>query len=167
MHRQWTHACRAAGCALLLSLFATVAHAEVFRAGEVQVEQPWSQELPPNAPTVAVYFVIRNQSMNGEQLVAADTPIAGQAQLHQHLSQDGMMKMQQLQAVTIPPSGRAVFAPMAFHVMLLDIRDRSVLLEGQHFPLTLHFANAGAMTVQVEVLRQAPAAESSTQHEGH
>ena len=45
--------------ALLLPVF-SAANAEDYKAGDLEVSNPWSQELPPNAPTVAAYFVIHN-----------------------------------------------------------------------------------------------------------
>ena len=38
--------------ALLLPVF-SAANADDYKAGDLLVSTPWSQELPPNAPTVA------------------------------------------------------------------------------------------------------------------
>jgi copper(I)-binding protein len=151
--------------ALLLGLPSAHAEEHQYKAGDLSIVTPWSQELPPNSPTVAVYFVLRNLGINDDTLTSVDTPIAATAQLHQHVSQDGMMKMQQVQGVIIPANGRAVFAPMNFHVMLLDIKDRSALLAGKTFPVTLHFEKAGDFVVNVEVLKQAPADETQPSHD--
>ena len=153
-------------CACVLMLLAVAAQGEVrqYKAGDLLIVEPWAQELPPNAPTVAVYFELRNRGLDDDTLTSVDTPIAGDAQLHQHTSQDGMMKMQQVQGVTIPASGHAVFAPMAFHVMLLDLKLSSPLQAGQHFPLTLHFAKAGDFVVEVQVLTQAPVQDDAGEH---
>jgi copper(I)-binding protein len=105
---------------------------------------------------VAAYFVISNHGTFPDRLVSVDTPIAGSAQLHQHLHQDGMMKMQQLDSLQINPEEDAVFAPMSYHVMLLDLRDDAPRAEGEHFPLTLHFEKAGDVTVDVPISRAAP-----------
>jgi len=150
----------------LLVLLSTEVYAEPreYKAGDLLIVEPWAQELPPNAPTVAVYFELRNRGLDDDTLTSIDTPIAGDAQLHQHINQDGMMKMQQVQGVTIPASGHAVFAPMAFHVMLLDLKLSSPLQAGQHFPLTLHFAKAGDFVVEVQVLTQAPAQDDADEH---
>jgi copper(I)-binding protein len=45
-----------------LLLPACFANAHEYKAGELEIAHPWSQELPPNAPTVAAYFVIHNQA---------------------------------------------------------------------------------------------------------
>lgn len=133
------------------------ANADDYQVAELTIASPWSMELPPNAPTVAAYFVIHNNGQNPDRLLSVETPIAGLAQLHEHVHANGLMKMQQVQNVEIAAGGDAVFAPMGYHVMLLELKDKSALTEGQTFPLTLHFEKSGDFTVQVPVLKQPPA----------
>ncbi|MBD8708113.1 copper chaperone PCu(A)C [Pseudomonas sp. CFBP 13711] len=143
---------------IALALPAGFVEAQDYTKGQLTVAQPWSMALPPNAPTVAAYFVITNKGPDADRLEAVDSPIAGAAQLHQHVSQDGLMKMQHVETVNIPAGGTVTFAPMAYHVMLLDLKDRTRLIDGQTFPLTLHFQKAGDLTVDVAVLKQPPVA---------
>ena len=140
--------------ALLLSTCVVDAHE--YEKGQLAIAHPWSMELPPNAPTVAAYFVIKNGGADADRLLSVDSPIAGTAQLHEHVHQDGLMKMQQVDTVSIPANGTVTFAPMAYHVMLLDLKDRSTLTTGQRFPLILHFEKAGDVTVEVAVQKEAP-----------
>lgn len=123
---------------------------------QLSVTAPWSMELPPNAPTVAAYFIINNAGPGADRLISVDSPIAGAAQLHEHVSKDGLMKMQRVETVDVPAGGTVTFAPMAYHVMLLELNDRSKLITGQSFPLTLHFEKTADMTIQVLVQKQAP-----------
>ncbi len=140
--------------ALLLPV--SFAQADQYKVGELTIAQPWSMELPPNAPAAAAYFVIHNSGQQPDRLVSVDTPIAATAELHEHVHANGLMKMQQVPAVDIPPGADATFAPMGYHVMMLDLKDKSSLIEGAQFPLTLHFEKSGNITVQVVVLKQAP-----------
>lgn len=145
--------------ALLLAallLPASFAGAHEYKADELQIAHPWSQELPPNAPTVAAYFVISNTGKNADRLLGVDSPIAGKAELHEHVVQGDLMKMQQVPSVEIAPGAQVTFAPMAYHVMLLELKDRSLLSDGKRFPLTLHFERAGDVSVEVAVQKQAP-----------
>jgi copper(I)-binding protein len=146
---------------LLPACFAT---AHEYTVGDLQIAHPWSQELPPNAPTVAAYFVIKNTGKSADRLVAVDSPIAGVAQLHEHVKSGELMKMQQVQSVDIPAGAEATFAPMAYHVMLMELKDRSLLQDGKRFPLTLHFEKAGNVTVEVAVQKKAPADSQSQEH---
>ena len=147
-----------------LLLPACFANAHEYKVGELEIAHPWSQELPPNAPTVAAYFVIHNQGKTADRLLSADTPIAGEAQLHEHVMQNDMMKMQHVPSVEIPAGGEVTFAPMAYHVMLLNLKDRSLLTDGKRFPMTLHFEKAGDVKVDVAVQKQAPDGMSAHAH---
>ena len=149
--------------ALLLPVCAA-ANAEDFKVGELVVSEPWSQELPPNAPTVAAYFIIKNTGDTADRLLSADTPIAEKAEIHEHVMQGDLMKMQRVPTVDVPAGGTVTFAPMAYHVMLFNLKDRSLLQDGKRFPLTLHFEKAGAVQVDVNVQKQAPGASKETSH---
>ncbi|MFJ4250196.1 copper chaperone PCu(A)C [Pseudomonas sp. NPDC089741] len=147
-----------------LLLPACFAHAHEYKAGQLEIAHPWSQELPPNAPTVAAYFVIHNAGQTADRLLSVDSPIAPEAQLHEHVMQGDLMKMQQVPSVEIPAGGNVTFAPMAYHVMLLNPSDRSLLSDGKSFPLTLHFEKAGDVTVEVSVQKKPP---KTTQAHAH
>jgi copper(I)-binding protein len=140
----------------VLLLPACFANAHEYKAGELEIAHPWSQELPPNAPTVAAYFVIHNKGNTADRLLSVDSPIAGVAQLHEHVMQNDLMKMQHVPSVEIPAGGEVTFAPMAYHVMLLELKDRSLLSDGKHFPLTMHFEKSGDVTVDVSVQKKPP-----------
>ena len=143
---------------------ACFAHAHEYKAGELEIAHPWSQELPPNAPTVAAYFVIHNTGKTADRLLSVDSPIAPEAQLHEHVMQGDLMKMQQVPSVAIPAGGNVTFAPMAYHVMLLNPTDRSLLSDGKRFPLTMHFEKAGDVTVEVAVQKKPPETTKAHAH---
>jgi copper(I)-binding protein len=141
--------------ALLCTSFAAMAHE--YEVGELHIDHPWSREMPPTAPTAAVYFIIHNKGASADRLLSVETPVAGKAEMHEHIDQNGLMKMQQVQFVTVPAGGEATFAPMAYHVMLFNLKQQGK--DGERFPLTLHFEKAGEVTVQVAVQKDAPAAD--------
>ncbi|RON10531.1 copper resistance protein CopZ [Pseudomonas brassicacearum] len=147
-----------------LLLPACFANAHEYKAGELEIAHPWSQELPPNAPTVAAYFVIHNNGKTADRLLGVASPISGKAELHEHVKQNDLMKMQQVPSVEIPAGGDITFAPMAYHVMLLELKDRSLLHDGKRFPLTLHFEKSGDVTVEVAVQKQPPAGTEEHKH---
>ncbi|MGF6151362.1 copper chaperone PCu(A)C [Pseudomonas fluorescens] len=147
-----------------LLLPACFANAHEYKAGELEIAHPWSQELPPNAPTVAAYFVIHNNGKSADRLLSVASPIAGKAELHEHVMQNDLMKMQQVPSVEIPAGGDITFAPMAWHVMLLELKDRSLLRDGKRFPLTLHFEKSGDVTVEVAVQKQPPVGTEAHMH---
>jgi len=139
-----------------LLLPACFANAHEYTVGELEIAHPWSQELPPNAPTVAAYFMIHNNGKTADRLLSVDSPISAVAELHEHVMQGDLMKMQQVPSVDIPAGGNVMFAPMAYHVMLVNLKDRSLLSDGKRFPLTMHFEKAGDVTVEVSVQKKPP-----------
>lgn len=126
-----------------------------YQVGELQIEHPWSREMPPVAPTAAAYFILHNQGAAADRLLGVASPVAGKAELHQHLHEDGVMKMQQVQDVVVPAAGEARFEPMGYHVMLFNLK--RPLKEGERFPLSLTFEKAGTVEVEVLVQKEPPA----------
>ena len=57
--------------------------------------------------------------------------------------------MRRVISIDIPAGKETVFSPNGFHVMLTDLK--APLKAGEQVPLTLQFANAGAITVTVTV----------------
>ncbi|MEX6504104.1 copper chaperone PCu(A)C [Pseudomonas zhanjiangensis] len=149
---------------LLAALLGTslLANAHEYSLGQLHIEHPWSRAMPPVAPTAAAYFVVHNQGRQADRLLGAETPLAAKAELHQHLHADGVMKMQQVQAVEIPAGGEVQFAPMAYHVMLFGLQRQAQA--GERFPLTLHFEKAGDLQVEVAVQEEAPMTDKAEAH---
>jgi len=123
---------------------------------EMLLVHPWSREMPPVAPTAAAYFVVHNKGSEADRLLSVSTPVAGKAELHEHVHADGVMKMQQVQDVVIPAGGEVKFEPMGYHVMLFGVKQQ--LKDGERFPMTLRFEKAGEVQVEVAVQKDAPAA---------
>lgn len=142
------------------SLFA---NAHDYSVGNLHIEHPWSRAMPPVAPTAAAYFVVHNKGSDADRLLSASTPMAGKAELHEHIHADGLMKMQQVQNVEIPAGGEVKFEPMGYHVMLFNLKQQAK--DGERFPLTLTFEKAGAVEVEIAVHKDAP--EGSAHGEGH
>ncbi|MDP2244345.1 copper chaperone PCu(A)C [Pseudomonas sp.] len=135
------------------SLFA---NAHDYSVGNLHIEHPWSRAMPPVAPTAAAYFVVHNKGSDADRLLSASTPVAGKAELHEHIHADGLMKMQQVQNVEIPAGGEVKFEPMGYHVMLFNLKQQAK--DGERFPLTLTFEKAGAVEVDIAVHTDAPEA---------
>lgn len=146
---------------LALMLGCGLAHAESVRAGDLSIENIWSREMPPVAPTAAAYFVIRNQGGEADTLLSASTPVAGRAELHEHVAHGEMMKMQQVSKIEIPAGAAVELKPMGYHVMLFDLKQQA--RAGDTFSLTLEFSKAGKVELQVPV-KNAEQMKGAEQH---
>ncbi len=132
------------------------AWAHDYSLGQLQIEHPWSRAMPPVAPTAAAYFVVRNSGDSPDRLIEVSSPVAAKAEFHQHLHEDGVMKMQQVLSVAVPAEGEVRFEPMGYHVMLFGLKHQAV--DGERFPLTLTFEKAGTVELEVAVHKDPPAA---------
>lgn len=148
------------------TLLSVQALAHDFTAGDIHIIHPWSRALPPVAPTGAAYLVLENKGDEADRLLGASSPIAGRVELHEHVHQDGLMKMQQIDSVAIAPDTQVEFKPGGNHFMLFDMQQP--LVEGGSYPLTLHFEHAGEVEIDVKVTGEsAPAAPASHDAHGH
>lgn len=148
-----------------LLLPASFASAHEYTKGDLHIAHPWSLQLPPNAPNVAAYFIIDNKGKQDDRLLSVDTPISDRSELHEHVMTGDVMRMQQVPNVAVPAGGQVVFSPSAYHVMIMQPKDRSLLGDGKRFPLTLHFEKAGDITVEVAVQKQPPEGSDEHQHQ--
>ena len=90
--------------ALLLAallLPAGFASAHEYNVGNLHIAHPWSLALPPNAPNVAAYFVIDNKGAEDDRLLSVETPVSDRAELHEHVMNGDVMRMQQVQNLSL------------------------------------------------------------------
>ena len=71
------------------------------------------------------------------------------AGLHETVLQDGVMKMQHVDALDIPANGQLRMKPGGYHIMLMGLA--KPLKEGDEIELTLIFEKAGEMKVKAKV----------------
>lgn len=153
--------------ALLLAVSLPAEAAEI-KTGAITVTQAWARATSA-ANTVGIAFVtLGNSGTEAETLTAAASPVAARVEFHRHVHADGMMKMQPQQTVDVAAGKRVEFNPGGLHLMLVDLKQQ--LKPGLTFPLTLTFAKAGAVTVDVTVEgagAAAPAAMDHSMHDAH
>jgi len=116
--------------------------------GSLSVLEPWARATPPGATVGGAFLVIENPGA-ADQLLRIESPVSGTVEMHQTSMKDGMMQMREVKSLTVPAHGQVRFAPGGLHVMLLGLKHP--LVEGQHFPMTLVFQNAGSVKVDVIV----------------
>ncbi len=142
-----------------LTLMSGTAIAHEFQAGELYIDHPWARALPPIAPTGAAYLSIENRGDATDRLLSATTALAEKTEIHEHVHQDGLMKMQQVHSLSIEPGQTVQLQPGGYHVMLFNLR--APLQAGESFPLMLQFERAGEVEVTVNIEAEAPTGKAS------
>lgn len=133
---------------LLLAAFAGLA-VPAFAQPAPSIEKAWARATTDLAQTGAAYLTITSPA--ADQLVAIASPAARQVGLHQSLEDHGVMQMRLVAALPLPAGMPVKLAPGGYHVMLMGLV--KPLHVGDHFPLTLTFQHAGAVTTDVTVER--------------
>ncbi len=116
----------------------------------IAVEDPWIRAVPPGASATAGYFVLVNGS--GDDLVLESVSAGGVArtEIHETTMTDGVMRMRELDAVTIPAGETLAFAPGGLHLMLFA---DPLPAAGSSVTLQLGFADGKVLAVEAPVRR--------------
>lgn len=129
----------------------------------LDVTAAWARASATPKGASAAYVSIKNMGDAGDRLIGARTSVAKRAMLHTHVMEGGIAKMRHIEAVDVPAGADVAMAPGGNHVMLMGLE--TPLKEGDHFPLTLVFENAGEITVSVDVLSVTAEGPMPMQHD--
>lgn len=117
-------------------------------AGDLIITHPAARPNLPNRPTAA-YMVISNDGQNADRLIAASSPAFGRIELHLSSRKNGVMTMEMVPGIDVPEGGAAELKPGGYHIMLFDAD--ALLKDGDMFPMTLTFEQAGDVEIKVMV----------------
>lgn len=118
-------------------------------AGTVTVSQAWSRATPGGVHTGGAYLQITASEAAGDNLVDARSDAAERVELHNHIHEDGVMKMRRVEAIEIPAGKTVALAPGGYHLMLMNLKQP--LRAGDKLDLTLVFEKAGEVEVTATV----------------
>lgn len=119
-------------------------------AADISVEDAQIRQPMPGRTVTAGYLTLHNHTAADLQLVGVSSTSFDRAELHQHSHRDGMMRMEQVSAITVPAKGQVTLAPGGLHLMLFE--PTAELEAGQSVALTLMFADGGQLAVTVPVV---------------
>jgi copper(I)-binding protein len=121
-----------------------------YTRGDLVIEHPWTRPTPGGVKVGSGYLVIRNRGKRPDRLLSASTPIAGKVEVHQTIAKDGVMMMRQVEGgLALPPGKDVELKPAALHLMFFELKQP--LQQGETFPATLVFENAGSVNVEFNV----------------
>ncbi len=136
---------------MLLFALAQPLLAHGFKAGEIEIDHPWSRATPEGAKVAAGYVTFRNGGTQTDRLVLVTAEIAGKVEIHEMaVNAEGFMTMRPVTGgIEVPPGGTVELKPGSFHLMFMDLKDRA--REGETFKGTLTFEQAGTVDVEFAV----------------
>ena len=158
--------------ALLLGAVASLSALNAQAAeADLSVADAYVRLAPPGTPTTGAFMTIKNAGGADRKLLKADSPVARSVELHNHINDNGVMKMRPVEGgIAVPAHGKAELAPNGFHLMFMDLKQP--LKQGEKVKGTLTFAKAGKVDVMLDVQgigaqapgKQAPASAAPAGH---
>jgi periplasmic copper chaperone A len=137
MRRSWIALCA------LLCLFPL---APLCWAGNgLTVQSPWVRATLPGQKISSGYFRLVNTGAQPVVVVGVSSDRAPTVEMHTHAHENGMMRMRQVNQVTVPAGDNLAFEPGSFHLMLLDLP--APLKPGETITLKLKCADGTTVTV--------------------
>ncbi|WP_374352587.1 copper chaperone PCu(A)C [Chitinimonas sp.] len=122
-----------------LLIAAAVLLAPAALCADVTVSNAWIRATVPGQPVSGAYFDIT--AKKATRLVKVETPAAGLVQLHEMRTESGVMKMRQIDSISLPAGQTVSLAPSKMHVMLMNIPEP--LTEGSKQTMILTFVEDG------------------------
>ena len=118
--------------------------------GAITISDPWARATAPTAPTGAAYFTLTTSGDQPDRLTLAASPAADLVELHTvSMDSNGVMRMRPVEAIEIAPNAPTALAPGGLHIMLIGLT--GPLIQGESFPLTLTFEEAGSVDIAVPI----------------
>lgn len=111
---------------------------------------------PDPTGSAPISLLIQNAGPTPDHLTGADAIVAADVLLHETYLDHGQRVMRQVKDIVIPAQSVISLEPGASHLMLHGLRQS--LVQGDLFSLTLHFAEAGDVSLEVRVRRKQDAA---------
>jgi protein SCO1/2 len=118
----------------------------------IQLDRPWVRRAPamPDSPSSAAgYVTIVNRGAMPDALVSATADVAASVEIHETRNMSGMMMMEKVPKLVVPPGARVELKPGGYHLMLIGLKQ--ALGPGQTVTLTLVFERAGSINTRAEV----------------
>lgn len=135
----------------IVVVLATCLSCATAQAGDISVTNAYVRMVPQGVPTTAAFMTLRNTGATDRKLLRVDSAAAKTVELHNHINDNGVMKMRRVREIEIKARGQAELKPGSYHVMMIDLRQ--VLQDGEKVPLTLSFDDGSSAKVEATVKR--------------
>lgn len=116
---------------------------------EVTIDQPYARAVPPGQPISAAFMTLKNTADTEVSLVSASSSVSNVAELHTHTNENGVMKMRQIQQITLQANEQVELKPGGLHIMLIGLKQN--LVKGEMVDLTLNFSDGSSKSLDINI----------------
>ena len=123
---------------------------QTFSAGGITVSGAFTRATPKGATAAGSYFAVVNAGATADTLLGATSEAAADIGVHQMKMNGEVMEMSPVEGgLDVPAGGSVQLAPGGYHLMLTGMEQP--FAEGACVEMTLHFAVAGDLPVQLNI----------------
>ena len=118
----------------------------------IRLDGAWVRRAPAMPDTesnAAAYVTIVNGGRATDTLLSATADVATSVEIHETRNMSGMMMMERVPRIVVPPAARVELKPGGYHLMLIGLKH--ALGPGQTVTLTLVFERAGPIIARAAV----------------
>ncbi len=153
-------------CALAAMILAALpAAAADIMVGDIMIFEPFARASAGRAKNGAAFLTITNKG-GADRLLAASTDVSTKTELHTHtMDAEGVARMRQVEHIDVPAGETVMLQPGGLHVMLMGLK--APLKQGDSFPLTLRFENAGDVSFDIPVMGPGAKGSGGGMQHGH
>jgi copper(I)-binding protein len=135
--------------ALVFLLSACGASAPGDAQGGVEILAPYAHAAGAGE-TSAAYMNIKNSGSEADTLLSASCDAVMMVQVMESTMEGDVMSMGDVPVIDIPAGSTVELNPGGYHIMLMDLKQE--LKAGDTIQVTLEFAKAGKVTLEVPIL---------------
>lgn len=117
-------------------------------ADSIEVSDPYVRMVPPTAPATAAFMELKNTSGKDHALVSAKAYINKTTELHNHIHDNGVMRMRQVQKIDLPAGQSTALKPGGFHIMLIGLD--APVQKDQNIKIDLTFDDGSTKTIEAK-----------------
>ena len=117
-------------------------------ADSIEVSDPYVRMVPPTAPATAAFMELKNTSGKDHALVSAKAYINKITELHNHIHDNGVMRMRQVQKIDLPAGQSTALKPGGFHIMLIGLD--APVEKDQKIKIDLTFDDGSTKTIEAK-----------------
>lgn len=128
---------------------ATSALAHSFKAGDITIGHPWMTPMEPGQTSAEAYMSFLNNGEQEDALISVTTPVAEKVEIINVIKENGQNKSNTLNNLALAHDRPTPMRPGGMHLLMSGIQ--KPLMEKDRFPMTLTFAKAGKVDVEIIV----------------
>ncbi len=133
--------------AALFLLFASIN--QVYANANIKFSEGYIKASIPGSNVTAAYMKIANNDDKAITLQKVTSTISNRIEIHEHSMAGGMMKMRQVDNITVDPNSSITLKPSGLHFMIFSLKQR--LNENDNIILTMHFSDKTKVNIQLPV----------------